>query len=357
MGLAHKSTPRFPSPSAAQISEFVPIYSLDPERQQELAKHARCITYPAGCKLFSIGDLDRHILYLLRGTIELSNTEERLTVEAGTEQALMPVDPHQPRLFSAIAVSEVELVIIDRNLMDILLTWNPYSGYVVDEIEIDSVEYDPDDWMACMLQSPVFQRIPPIKIQTMFQKLQKHPVREHDVIFLQGDEGDYFYLIQYGTCTVLRSKNMEDTVIAELTAGQGFGEDALLSNEPRNATVIMKSDGILLRLSKEDFDDLLKLPVVETINLVQAEQMYLRNPLWLDVRQPEEHYQSAITESINIPLYRLRESLSQLAKDRPYIVYCDNAHRSSCAVYLLNAYGFEAYVLENGIQGQTNSAD
>jgi len=267
----------------------------------------------------------------------------------------MPIDPHQPRQFNAVVVSDAELVVIDRNLMDILLTWNPYSGYVVDEIE--EAVCDPDNWMASILQSPVFQRIPPIKIQTMFQKLQNYPAQENEVIFLQGDEGDYFYLIQHGTCAVLRSKNMEDIVVAELTAGQGFGEEALLSNEPRNATVIMKSDGMLLRLAKEDFNDLLKQPVVETISLVQAEQMFMRNPLWLDVRQPEEHYQSAIDESINIPLYRLRDSLSQLATDRPYIVYCDNAHRSSCAVYLLNACGFEAYVLENGIQGQTNTLE
>jgi len=60
------------------------------------------------------------------------------------------------------------------------------------------------------------------------------------------------------------------------------------------------------------------------------------------------------SELINIPLYRLRETLAELGRDRPYIVYCDNAHRSSCAVYLLSACGFEAYVLENGIQAQTS---
>jgi CRP-like cAMP-binding protein len=355
MGIAEKSSPKITSPSPAQLRQFVPIYSLDPERQHELAKHARCVSYPAGCKLFSIGDHDNHILYLLHGAIELSNTDECFTVTADTDQALMPIDPHQPRHFNAVVVSDAEIIIIDRNLMDILLTWNPYGGYVVDEI--DTVVYDPDDWMATILQSPVFQRIPPIKIQTMFQKLQSHPVREHDVIFLQGDVGDFFYLIQQGSCVVLRSKGMEDTVIAELSAGQGFGEEALLSNEPRNATVIMKNDGVLLRLAKDDFENLLKQPVVTTISQAQAEEMHLRNPLWLDVRQPEEHSQYAIEESVNIPLNRLRESLHELSTDRPYIVYCDNTHRSSCAVYLLNTYGYEAYVLKDGLQTQTNTVE
>ena len=75
----------------------MPIYSLDPERQQELAKHARCVTLPAGSKLFSIGEQDNHIIYLLRGEVELSNAEERTTLIAETDLARLPLDPHQPR--------------------------------------------------------------------------------------------------------------------------------------------------------------------------------------------------------------------------------------------------------------------
>lgn len=355
MGLAQASTPQFNSVSPSQLREFVPIYSLDPERQQELAKHARHVTLPAGSKFFSIGDQDNTIVYLLSGEIELSNSEERFTVIAATEQALMPLDPHQPRQFNAVATSNSELIVIDRNLMDILLTWNPYSGYIVDDIAGNT--NDPDDWMASILQSPVFQRIPPINIQIMFQKLQPFPAHEHEVIFLQGDQGEYYYLIQKGTCTVIRSQGGNDTVIAELKTGQGFGEEALLSNAPRNATVVMKSDGILLRLAKSDFDNLFKQPVVEIIDLEQAESLYPRNPIWLDVRQPEEHYQSAIDNSVNIPLSRLRDTIRELPIDRPYIVYCDNAHRSSCAVYLLNAYGYEAYVLQYVLQTQIESQE
>lgn len=352
MGLPQKSTPQFNSPTTAQLSEFVPIYSLDPERQQELARHARRVPLPAGSKLFSIGEQDNHIIYLLSGKVELSNAEERTTLLAATEQARLPLDPHQPRQFNAVLLSDAEVILIDRNLMDILLTWDPYSGYVVNEIVAN--EYDPDDWMVSILQSPVFQRIPPINIQIMFQKLQSCPVREHDVIFLQGDEGDYFYLIQNGTCLVIRSEGNEDSVIAELKAGQSFGEEALLSKAPRNASVIMKSDGILLRLAKSDFENLFKHPLVEIISLDQAEELHSRHPLYVDVRLSEEHYESAIEESINIPLYRLRESLHELPQDRPCIVYCNNGHRSSCAAYLLNAFGYEAYVLQNGIQARTD---
>ncbi|MEJ2360654.1 MAG: cyclic nucleotide-binding domain-containing protein [Gammaproteobacteria bacterium] len=348
MATAQKFSTTVSSPRVEQLRDFVPVYTLDPERQQELARHARCISLPAGSRLFSIGDSDNNILYLLSGEIELSNPEERMRIQAGTELAMLPLDPHQPHKHTGILRSNAEIIMIERNLMDILLTWNPYSGYVVDEI--DALQCDPDDWMASILQSPVFQRIPPINIQTMFLKLQTCQVREHDIIFRQGDEGDYFYLIRQGTCNVMRSNHGTDTSVAELKPGQSFGEEALLSKAPRNATVSMKTDGVLVRLSKQDFAKLLEQPVVETINLEQAETLYSRNPAWIDVRQPEEHYLSAIEDSLNIPLSQLRDRLQEIDRDRPCIVYCDNAHRSSCAVYLLNAYGYEAYVLEYGIQ-------
>ena len=353
--VAPSTSPYLNSPTPSQLREFVPIYTLDPERIQELAKHARCIKYPAGSKLFSLGDEDNYILYLNSGLIELSNPSERMTITAGSESARLPLDPHQPRQYNAVVVRDAEFIVIERNLMDILLTWNPFSGYLVEEIAEDA--YIPDDWMSSVLQSPVFQHIPPINIQMMFQKLETCTVSEHEVIFLQGDPGDYFYLIQQGSCAVIQSTGIEDTVIAELKSGQSFGEDALLSNTPRNATVIMKTDGVLLRLSKTDFDNLIKQPVVELISLEQAEALTDRDPQWIDVRQPEEHYLSAIEGSVNIPLSRLRENLPYLSKSKPYVVYCDNGHRSSCAVYMLTAYGYEAYVLENGVQSQTTYLD
>jgi rhodanese-related sulfurtransferase len=92
--------------------------------------------------------------------------------------------------------------------------------------------------------------------------------------------------------------------------------------------------------------------MVKTITMQQAEDMLSRDPTWVDVRQPEEHQQSAIEGSINIPLNHLRESLHGLSQDRPCIIFCDNGHRSSCAAYLLNAFGYQAFVLENGVAVQ-----
>ena len=79
----------------------------------------------------------------------------------------------------------------------------------------------------------------------------------------QGDEGDYFYIIREGTCSVTRlaSGNAWDVPLAELSTGDCFGEDALVSDGTRNATVTMLTDGVLMRLSKQQFLRAAKLDV------------------------------------------------------------------------------------------------
>ncbi len=44
--------------------------------------------------------------------------------------------------------------------------------------------------------------------------------------------------------------------------GDAFGEEALLSDAKRNANVTMETNGALMRLSKDDFNELLKEPML-----------------------------------------------------------------------------------------------
>ena len=252
------------------------------------------------------------------------------------------------RRFTATALQDSDIVVIDRNLLDILLTWDPYSGYLVSDIE-ETHQCDPDDWMENILQSHIFRHVPPINIQIMFQKLQSVPARQGETIFSQGEPGEYFYLIQAGTCAVLRKSDAGEETITKLSAGHSFGEEALLSAAPRNASIRMLSDGILLRLAKSDFNELLKNPVVRSLNREQIETLDTRF-VWLDVRMPEEHANNSVPASRNLPLHRLREALHELSRDETYLVYCDAGQRSACAAYLLNSFGYQAYVLEGGLQ-------
>jgi rhodanese-related sulfurtransferase len=62
----------------------------------------------------------------------------------------------------------------------------------------------------------------------------------------------------------------------------------------------------------------------------------------VDVRAPREREQKHIAGSLSVPLNHLVQDLKTLPKDRPLLVYCAGGYRSSIAVSLLKASGFDA---------------
>lgn len=67
------------------------------------------------------------------------------------------------------------------------------------------------------------------------------------------------------------------------------------------------------------------------------------NLILLDVRQPEEHAEVHIPNSILIPLGELEERIDELEeyRDKELIIYCRSGNRSGQACMFLNMMGFE----------------
>jgi rhodanese-related sulfurtransferase len=112
----------------------------------------------------------------------------------------------------------------------------------------------------------------------------------------------------------------------------------------------MLSNGVLMKLSKDEFDELLKAPVLKTVDYQQAQELVQSGAIWLDVRLISEHQNSKIPGSLNIPLFLLRLNADKLMKDKKYIVYCDTGSRSASAAFILSERGFDSYILEGGLQ-------
>jgi rhodanese-related sulfurtransferase len=140
--------------------------------------------------------------------------------------------------------------------------------------------------------------------------------------------------------------------LATLKDGDAFGEEALLSEAKRNATITMDSDGVLMRLSKDDFNALLKEPMLSWLDLAEAQELVAGGAKWLDVRLESEHANTGLKDSENIPLFMLRLKVDTLDPDAPYIVYCDTGRRSSAAAFLLSERGFQACCLKGGVMEQ-----
>lgn len=337
------------------LRQFVPLNELTSDNLQSLAQKTPIETLSKGKALFKRGDSDNFSFYLLSGELLLlGEGSDKKSIRGGTAPTRFPLEHHRPRRYTAIAESDCHFFRVDNDMLDILLTWDQNAGMMVADLEAEEGGGDDDDsdWMTMMLRSEIFHRIPPSNIQAVFMRMEPLPVVKGEVIIRQGADGDYYYFIQKGRCIVTHTtKSGKEIKLAELEAGTGFGEEALISDNRRNANVTMQTDGVLMRMAKKDFVELLKAPVLKSVDYATAKKMVEDDgAMWLDVRLESEHKNMSIPGSINIPLYLLRIKTKELVFDLKYIVYCDTGRRSSSAAYLLSERGYDAYFLEGGLR-------
>ncbi len=334
------------------LQRFAPLDGMKRENLVALAKKVSVKALSRGRALFSQGDTDKRTLWLVNGRLEaLENDRVIATVKGGTPEARNPLFPSLPRRCTVRAIDDVSYLSIDSDLLDVMITWDQTGSYEVEELQAQLAGAGSDDWMTTLLQTNAFHRIPPANIQAIFQRLQRVPCRAGEVVIKQGDEGDYFYIIVQGKCAVTRETPLsrEGIKLAELGVGDSFGEEALIAEAKRNATVTMATDGVLMRLNKQDFRELMNEPLLQWVTPDQARKVIERGGRFLDVRLPSEHQNLSIDGALNVPLYLIRLKLSTLDRNKPYIVYCDTGRRSSAAAYILVERGFDAYVLKGGL--------
>ena len=338
------------------LQELVPLNALSAERFKEVSDKIVIEEILAGHYLFRKGDRDNQSIYLIEGKVNLIDGFHKVIseIEAGTDMDRYAIANQQPRHLSARAVRKCVIARIDSGLLDVWLTWDQTSTAEVVEIGAASNQ----DWMTRILQSEAFIKIPPSMIQSLLIRMETVQVKAGDVIIRQGECGDYFYTLHEGSCAVTRqdTPDGEERLLAELHDGDSFGEDALVSDAKRNATVSMLTDGMLMRLAKEDFIELLKNPLVRHVDYEQAVAMVDDGAVWVDVRTPDEYKYSALEDSVNIPLSSLRDELPELVFNSRYIICCDTGRRSESAGFLLSHKGLDVYVLEGGIPNSSSEA-
>jgi len=102
-----------------------------------------------------------------------------------------------------------------------------------------------------------FQSLKMNELDELIGHLRMIRVQKGYEIIKQGDPGDAFYLIASGKVSVWLKKGFKRGKVAELLADDFFGEMALISNEPRSATIIAEDVTELFILQKYDFDKIL----------------------------------------------------------------------------------------------------
>ncbi len=336
--------------SFLDLNNYQPLDSLTPENLKEIAAKLEVVELKKGDTVFEEGDKDDQHVFLYTGNIDLIKAGKTVkTLEAGTVDAKSAIAHIIPRNFSCVAATDAVIFKVEEDLLDLMLAWGQTGSFRVEELSGS----DDGDWMTQILQTEAFRRIPPANIQAIFTSLEDISVNVGDCIIKQDEAGDYFYIIKSGRCMVTRKNPGQDKDIklADLNAGDTFGEEALISDATRNASVVMLTAGTLCRLSKDNFLKLLNEPMIEKVDYTSA-RLKVKNgdALWLDVRLPAEFASAHIRGANHMPLIFLRMKMKELDTMVNYILYCDTERRSASACYILAEKGYKTTVLINGIK-------
>ncbi len=326
------------------LRNLVPINALSDELLGQLISRIRVENIGKGDFLFREGDTDHQHVYLLEGRVALlSGSKEVDVVQSGSKTARFALAHQWPRKFSARAAGPVQVVRIDSRLLSDMLVRTQSQGYSVSELDTDS-----GDWMSRALRSRVFQQIPASNIQNVLRRMERVDTEAGEIVVREGDTGDYFYVIVQGSCRVTHDEDGRVEELARLGPGDGFGGEALVSDLPRSGTVSMVSAGALMRLSREDFIELIKRPLIEVERFPAARSRVSAGALWLDIRSSSAYAASHLPEAVNMPLAVLRQQAAGLADDIEYVVYGESTGDAAVAAFVLRERGFEARVLEGG---------
>jgi zinc transporter ZupT len=106
----------------------------------------------------------------------------------------------------------------------------------------------------------LMRHLPAQQIEQILPCIHTQQLKAGEILFRAGDPGDALYIVAHGKVEVLANGSLPakacDGAIAVLGEGHAFGEMSLLSGGPRSATIRAVEDTDLLKIGKDDFDQL-----------------------------------------------------------------------------------------------------
>ncbi|MCG8668907.1 MAG: cyclic nucleotide-binding domain-containing protein [Pseudomonadales bacterium] len=331
------------------VKKLIPFSSLSDAHVKDAMKRAQAVRVPSGKMVFKRGEITPKRYYLLQGSVDLCDAEFNITpISAGDPKSIHALDARSPHKVSAVTTTDAVLLTVDQKHLDLVLTWDQAGNYLVTDLS-DDEEMAERDWMSCLLESSLFTQVPPANIQQLFVTFTPMSADKGELIIEQGEVGDLFYVIERGTAEVSRRTNSGEEVLAKLGPGNFFGEEALISDSTRNASVRMTQNGSLMYLEKEQFTKLLHEPVQQFVGNEELQKHLAdgENIVLLDVRLETEYEHDHEDNTLNIPLSLLRDQVSKMDDGPTYAIIGEGGARSELAAYLLTEAGLNAVIVKD----------
>lgn len=208
-----------------------------------------------------------------------------------------------------------------------------------DVLELSADEYA--DGLELAISVGVLSHLPPLDLQRLLQRADEIPVRAGEVVIEQGARGRECYLVKHGSARVQRVEGADAAQeLASKGPGELFGEESLISGSKRSASVIMREDGVLLRLAAEDFAALVLPCLLRPVTQAEAATMVERGACWLDIREHTLGLGSP-PQSVSLPWSCFRDEYRRLDDSVSWVVRADRGGEAALAAFMLALAGYQ----------------
>jgi rhodanese-related sulfurtransferase len=325
-----------------ELAALAPLAGLSGNRLGELAELARVERAPRGSDPLA-GRKAGTSVFLLQGELLLAfHGGGTLVLVGGTGEGCYALNRQRYPVQRTKAITDVELLSLEDDLLDTLATW--------DQAVRSDARFMAGAFSLASLRNGAFAQLPSAHIEELLRRFDRVHAKRGAMVIREGDEGDYYYVVESGRFQVERLVGGARVVLAELKTGEAFGEEALVSEAKRNATVTALTEGELLRVGRKDFNDLLREPLLKRVHFTEAAHKVRSGAMWLDVRYPSEYQYDKLPGAINVPLAEVRNMYAVLDRSREYVAYCQSGRRSAAAAFLFSQHGFRVWLLDGGLK-------
>jgi CRP-like cAMP-binding protein len=131
----------------------------------------------------------------------------------------------------------------------------PLFGKKANTLEHDAPETLPP---GCLRRIKVFSGMDDAQLQSFASYMEDRRIKQFTIIVEKGEHGDAMFLILEGEVRAFTIVDGKETILSTLGPGEFFGEISLLDQGPRSATVVTNTDTLLLRISADSFERLLR---------------------------------------------------------------------------------------------------
>ena len=337
---------------AESISKYEYFSGLSERATEELTRHLETTLIPAGMHIIREGTPPDYFYFIKDGEVEVTKrtrfgqTASLTTLGGGQGFGEMALLTCSHRRTSVTAKTDTSLYRLSKKAFeDVIMADVSFRDKLIKRTQCYSAFNN-------MKTAQPFALIEPEKLYMLTEQMEEKTFPQGEDIVKQGEKGEFFYIIKSGRVEVLKAKggNAPER-IATLVGGESFGEEALIREEGRNATVRTMEDTTVLALSKKEFDRVLKTSFLEFSFPEEVPLDRLADYVFIDARIRPEYEEEHIEGSINIPIEELRQRYHELDKSQQYLTYCTNDSRGMVAAFLMRSQGFNASNLRGGLSG------